>query len=261
MTLPRHRFKNVKFLFRQNYVEDFFNIHAEDTDEKFEILQFDFLTHLGKFLIKIGMDHDIAPNIAESLFRTMTHRKVHYHTPIRTLAIFQFSDRIAKAAKIKRTLENWEELAIWFHNAIYYPNFSSNATASARLMESYLAGTNVNKTDLKRSISAVKVLGSPLEKDVSPEHCYIMDLSLSNYCLPEKTYRTCANLLTKEYSPYFSKENFIKKRIEFLSALSCKDKIFHTPYFSCFEEAVRKRILVEIESLLSDLKVKNEIKS
>lgn len=93
----------------------------------------EFKSRFWETMAVYQIDDVIVERVGDLLFESMSSSQLKYHTPAHILTIFDF----AKNAKVELTFE--EELAIWFHDAIYFLNQKpgDNESASARFFGSF----------------------------------------------------------------------------------------------------------------------------
>lgn len=227
--------------FGLQYFDEFFDIHTASSQQNYYIEE-NFIEGLIECLRYNDIALDIANHISFSVYSMMTHCYVRYHTPVLVLAMHQVADFF----EIKR--EPFQNLTIWFQHSIYYPNFPDNAIASCRFMESVLAGTNINKYQLKEAIKCIKNSSNPFNK-INPNYDLTIDLNLINFMMPINTFKIAMKLYEKEYKSALGELKYLKQRIIFFKSLLQLRRIYKTPRFKEFEEETRDKITLELQIL------------
>lgn len=217
-------------------------------------IEHDFIGNLWLFLEKrMKVNRTIAYSVANCLFQRMSDSSLHYHTPVHILSIFQF----AKEHSIK--LEIWEELAIWFHDAIYIPGAYQcvNESQSAAFMRALMPGGHDPTIKIINNAHSAILLTSQYEReDFTDEEelaSKVMDLDLCPFAFAEPSFLIVNNCIDKELSPVV--DDFQSKRKEFLRKMLSKKSIYRTPLFS---QDLEKRARKNLSTLLHDLNLRRE---
>jgi predicted metal-dependent HD superfamily phosphohydrolase len=172
-------------------------------------------------------------SVSHTLFASMVHDKVHYHTPVHVLYLLAF------AQENKVELQNWEKLAIFFHDAIYRPGakINNNEHSSASLLEVLLNDTGVEREDILDACSAIHQTANHLSDDIKEKYWNVMDLDLSGFAANPSPFNLQNQLIEKEFRQANKKnygytlEQFLTGRIEFLTNLKKRKSLYHTELF------------------------------
>jgi predicted metal-dependent HD superfamily phosphohydrolase len=207
-----------------DYIRDFFDFSGEPGSHKCLQVCGYFKLYCADFLEKYGINYNTADAIANSLLARMSDRRLHYHTPVHVLSMFQY----AKENKIP--LEKHEELAIWFHDAIYIPGAveGQNEYESLAFMRSLL-GSFIDNEELIKAGHIIKATAKHLEIDVDAACHKVMDLDLISFTFPNQQLIT--DCIWKEHSHLCMEEKFHQGRKAFLKKLSDKGFIYRSEPF------------------------------
>jgi len=225
-----------------------FNLRYTDcfdlaTCSKYELTttQNDFINNLSMLLDEFRVPASTAESIAYSLLMRMGDTRLHYHTPVHILGIFQFCQEQAEDAPKLNILQ---ELALWFHDAIYIPDAQHglNECQSADFAISLLKMWLPQDADLevRRHIIATASHTTSLPYPTTDEH--ILDLDIWNFSSSFENFMCMGELIRQEFK-HVSDEDFQKGRLSFMKQMQDKPSIYRTPYFKThYEEAARKNI-------------------
>ena len=235
-----------------NYT-NFFNIHETDKDNVLKT-NYDFNTEFAKFLYEIDCNPYFIRSIYNTVFSSMTSDKVYYHTPVHVLAMLTF----AELNNIK--LENWEKLAIFFHDVIYRPGSKNNEINSIQFMMSLLDGTGVSESIKIQSANAIQATAMHLEQEWDPEFNNLMDLDMAGFSSDKQYYDIQNDCIKKEFCQPDLKnykgssiENFNKGRLSFLTSLKNKKSIYRTELFlNNFEQKAQENLINSIKEFKND---------
>lgn len=223
----------VPYDFNADYCAGFSDL-SDNTESAWLILQQDFRHNLCRLLEALHVPASSAYCITESLFARMTDSALHYHTPIHILSIFQF----VKEKKIR--LAWWEEIALWFHDAIYVPGNGpgANEWASSKFMEAMLCPylSNVKLTQISMAIHHT-ALAYHLSTNVPSKYHLLLDLDLCNYAFPNPGEENSFVALLHEYlSVYKNDETALAKASqEFLSQALISHCLYRTKAMEPFQ--------------------------
>lgn len=221
---------------------EFIDIH--DSKEDYGTILDDFAYKLQNYLVELKIPNSTACVIANCLAERMSDHKLYYHTPVHILSIFDF----AKRNNIE--LEDYEKIAIWFHDAIYdtYKPFGQNELLSADFMKAlltpYLSVELID--DVHRVICET---ANHLDQDTYPPANKVLDLDIFTFCTTPKNLDFITECIFKEFQP-IERTLFNQNRKKFLQSLIKKGYIYRTDLFrEKFESLAMDNITKEIESL------------
>ncbi|RDJ35677.1 MAG: hypothetical protein DWQ19_12735 [Crenarchaeota archaeon] len=234
---------------------NYFDIHKQTAINRYlkAAAHQKFVGLLTEFLeTKLELLFIYANTTAETLWVRMTSPNLYYHTPVHILALLRF------AQQNDINLNPAEELAIWFHDAIYVTNRTDNEINSAKFMESQLLSSStqdiLQRPDLNNIATVAKkhihsTADHLLKEKLSYSSYKIMDLDLSAFSLDREQYTLTTSLIRQEY-PTISDEVFNQGRKEFLIKLLERGPIYRTDKFKNeFEEKASKNIKLDLENL------------
>ena len=202
----------------------------------------DFCGNFSAFL----EEHHILPatafSIATAVFERMADQRLHYHTPVHVLSMFQFVEREFPEEK----LADWEELAIWFHDSVYIPQMDINEELSVLFMRAMVEPAFTN-TKMAEAQFAIETTANHLDGYTNPLYNTVMDLDLASAFLGDMTSRNIA--IRREFD-YLNDEEFNKGRKSFLEKMIGKGFIFRSIEFKDkFEAKAMENLKKELENL------------
>lgn len=232
-----------------NYTH-FFNFHETSKDNIIKT-NYDFNTEFGKLLYDIGCNPYFIRSIYNTVFASMTSDKVYYHTPVHVLSMLSF----AEINKIE--LENWEKLAIFFHDVVYRPGSKNNEINSIQIMLALLDGTDISESLKMQSANAIQATAMHLEEEWEPQFNKLMDLDMSGFCSDSEYFMTQNKCIKKEFcsenlSNYkgVSLNEYTKGRLAFLTKLKNKKSIYRTELFlNNFEQKAQENLINSLREL------------
>jgi predicted metal-dependent HD superfamily phosphohydrolase len=212
--------------------------------------------------------YETAMSIAKAVFARMS--ALYYHTPWHIMQMFKF----AKAWRIE--LEPWEELAIWFHDSVYWPGtgFGYNEDASAELMWALLPplddidgenGMKPTRYDMlvDRAANCIKATAQHLgEPHVM--HYRVLDLDVSSFLATGQMLENINTCLKREMCPKtpngdYDLHKWNEGRVKFLSKLTEKGYVFRNPEFKKFDTQAFANIQAEIKQCQKELDEEHSI--
>jgi len=185
-----------------------------------------FISTCANFLKnKYNVNEDAAYAIAHCLFARMNDARLHYHTPIHVLSLFDFAD------DYQIHLQNHDKLAIWFHDAIYEINSAEcrNETSSVDFMIALLQDY-LDYNDYIKAAYIIEDTTMHLEPLKHNSSDLVLDLDLSNFAYNREMHNVANQAVRKEYSQY-SDQQFATGRLNFLKKFLNKGFIYRTPLF------------------------------
>ncbi len=210
----------------------------------------DYGQNLANLLYEIGCNPYYIESVIMTTIYAGLNRKVVYHSPLHVLSILSF----AQINSI--SLEDWELLTIYYHDAIYRPNSKKNETNSIQFMNSLLSDTGVKKDILTQASFGIQATAMHLDTHVASDCEKLLDLDLHGFSFPYEKYIINSENIHDEYvnsDPAFNgitEQEFVSGRIKFLEALLNKGFIFRTETFKTnWESTAKINISTEIELL------------
>mgnify|MGYP005853964587 CR=1 FL=1 len=209
------------------------------------LLESDFVSALGAILLP-SIGSVAVPSgraVAACLYQRMSDPALHYHTPLHILSMLSF----AQDHGIE--LEPWQELAVWFHDAVYWPAapHGENEHNSAIFMHALLS--SVVKADvLDRAAAAIEATALHDHAEVDPLHHWILDLDLCNFAWDRPNYAAASQNVAREFCSLVGPERYRTGRREFLSTMLSKGTFYRTALFqSRFEAAARANLEQDLQ--------------
>ena len=227
----------VPYDFSTDYCQGFFDL-ADCPAKNFNEARRDFCHNLIMLLRKLHVES--AEPIAECLFTRMSDPILSYHTPIHILAGLQF------ARKNKIPLAWWEEVAFWFHDAVYVPGngVGANEWASSKFMEAML-GPYIKNDKLTKISMMIHYTGSSLATNVPSVYHVLLDLDLCNFLFDNPGEEMALYCVLKEYAPYYGNDDNKTGRacMSVLTSLLSSGAIYRSKIFEPFQEKAIAQIL------------------
>lgn len=183
--------------------------------------------------------------VACSVYARMCDPQLRYHTPLHVLSILSFAERHRIA------LAPWQELAIWFHDAVYRPQAApgENEELSALLARALLTGL-VSRTDMarvERGVRATAMHMQPMGR-VRPDERIVLDLDVCNFAWDRRNFAATGQALADEVIPLVGPQAFRAGRQAFLSRLIGRGFIYRSPRFRAkFESVARANIVTLLD--------------
>jgi predicted metal-dependent HD superfamily phosphohydrolase len=234
-----------------NFYTNFFDLWKYPPPAWTGALHIDFMTwqdvrnifsaRMLKFLSREYKIHSYtAQAIAHAVFDRMSDYRLHYHTPVHVLAIFDF----AKMHDIN--LLPWEELAIWFHDSVYDVNnvFGDNERLSADFMYAMMRPYVKDAYDAN---AAIVQTSCHMEPTCPERYAKVLDLDMCGFAAPRDVQKVITECIRKEYDTDLT--TFNQGRKKFLEKLISKGPIYRTAEFAKFEPLAQENIRLDLEEL------------
>ncbi len=221
---------------------DFFDFSTASPRRR-DLTLADFRHNCALLLRDLGVEP--AGQIARQLADKMSSGILHYHTPVHILSIFQW------ARKNAQTLQWWEQLTLWFHDAVYDPGAvaKENENESAVYLETVLAPHLLDRP-LDQVSAAIIVTADHLEANTDPQFDRIMDLDLGSFAWPDPVRAEVAQCIDLEFSGLCGEVEFLTQRKAFLKKLTAKGFIYRSKYFRDKFDALAMRNIEKELALL-----------
>jgi len=226
----------------QDYT-DFFDIQRAEL-ARVEQTRRDFVESLRELLTRLGARRDPAERIALTLWSDMTAEGRRYHTPVHVLGAFGWTQRVGF------DLTDAEELALWFHDAIYDAQAppGQNEVASAKWMRWIVAKAGVPAAFARHAADAIAWTGYHLEEEVPREFQRVMDLDLAGLAAPTDVFRRQSEAVQAEMA-HLSTEQFQRGTIDFFRKLLARKHLYRSRTLASLEPIARQNLEQEIERL------------
>lgn len=222
---------------------NFFNIQLKENTNSFVKLNYDFNVYFGTFLNKINCNPYFIRSICNTVFASMTSDKCYYHNPVHVMNI------LAHAEKLQIKLEDYEVLAILFHDAIYRPMSKTNEVDSINFMFSVLKNTGISESVKHQAATIIQMTSMHLEDDLDPIANTVLDLDMIAFSVEADQFKLVNDLikmeLVNDLERYdgISSDDYTNGRKEFLTKLLNKKSIYRTMFMqSKFETIARNNI-------------------
>lgn len=228
--------------FSQPYAE-FFEIHAAEP-AVVEQTRRDFLTQLGKLLYRLGIGRDRAHQIAGELWSRMSDRDRHYHTPVHVLSMLSCAERAGVELSVA------DELAVWFHDAIYQVGgpHGANEDESAAWMEAMLLTAGADAAVVHEAAEAIRWTAYHTQEQVPAQFHTLLDLDLWGLAADPSTFTRQSVAVRAEMS-HLDDEQYNRATVEFFRRLLQRPQIYRTTTFARFERVARDQVQREINRL------------
>jgi len=261
--------------FGHDYITNFFDFNEESGWRQTTAASYVFQSSLKKLLV---MDFDIHPaaatSIAGSLLHRMSDARLHYHTPVHVLSLFQQLQELQRigVAEIRPHADNpLFHLALWFHDSVYVPGEKKglNEACSARLMASLLRPF-ISTSDLNYVSDLINATADH-DGFVDEQYQFLLDLDICNFAWPEESYNAASEMVMREFTqPYkttlledrllcekhkgklacYTREQFNAGRKHFLQQMLDKPFIYRTkPIRDLWEKRARENLTKSIQEL------------
>lgn len=204
----------------------------------------DFTENLEQFLNGLQVAPTRSAYVAQKLWDRMTEPHRHYHTPLHVLGMF------CCANEMNIELGDVEQLAIWFHDAIYHPPAPAglNEHESAKLLARMTYDLNLPKELIDGAVDAIECTSRYLDEDVPPQFKVIMDLDLSNLSAPPGVFQRTGAAVAREYTGLSQREMLIRN-VAFFTTLLDRPAIYRSSQFADREQIARKQVQSEMDRL------------
>lgn len=223
---------------------------SELSNEQKTLASADYGQILADLLDRLKCNPYYSRSIIMSILWTSMSDKSSYHTPMHVLSILSF------AQQHNIMLEDWEVLAIYFHDAIYRPTSKKNETNSIQYMLALLADTGIPDDVLTLAAFGIRATAFHLDEDVGNDVSKLMDLDMSMFALSTAAFLKLCDGIEQEYRrdvPNFDgcdEITYLTGRMKFLQTLKNKKSVFRTQQFlEMWESVAQENILAAIKAI------------
>jgi predicted metal-dependent HD superfamily phosphohydrolase len=184
--------------------------------------------------------------LQHSIFNYYQESHRAYHNLSHIFNLLQLSEQLDILTK------NAFELAIWYHDMIYQPQFKDNEEQSADLFlkhyNAYFSTSPLITTNEKEWIySTILSTAGHQPRIEHPDTKLFLDADLSILASETDTYETYVKAIREEYNIY-PDELYYQGRKQAISRFLEREKIYFTDVFAPFEHQARQNILLEISN-------------
>lgn len=183
------------------------------------------------------------------------HRK--YHTRRHLTECLYDLDRLKSEGLLSGKDANVMEIALWFHDVVYYPQRTDNELASAMYCAIECDHLNLHPRDAadtaRRLINLTDHRSGILASDFSEPEKLFLDIDLSILSAHPKAFVEYERQIREEYS-FVEESVFRAKRVEILERLGGERFSYHSAAFAHRNEAARlnlKRSIAQLKSTRS----------
>ena len=183
-------------------------------------------------------------DVFNALVSAYSEKVRYYHTIEHLEACLENLDRCAELADHLHEIE----LALWFHDAIYWPLSGENELKSADWAGSFLSKNGASSDQVSRVHKLVMTTQHPSEPG-SKDESILLDIDLAILGADSETYEAFERGVRREYRliPAFI---FRRKRAELLRSFLERPQIYHTePFRSQLEARARENMSNAISRL------------
>ena len=201
----------------------------------------DMFWGLSTLLSDFGFENRIGRAVTRTLLNYMQDTNRVYHTPVHVISMFEWAE------KHDIELTKAQQLAIWFHDAIYVPLRKDCELRSSLFMKA-LVGEAKTKDGIVDHVPVAQciILSTRYHMmDVELLECQklVMDLDLSHFAREEDVFLFTGQLVKEEFVPFVGEEEYEKGRRDFFNRLLSRESIFRTDLFKeKFEAKARENI-------------------
>lgn len=256
----------MNYILEFDYATRYKSVMADDGLRDY-MVHGDFVSNLSQFLHdQYKINKNTATAIAESLYHRMADKSLCYHGPVHVLSIFSF------AIQHGIELEPWQQLALWFHDAVYDPTAESGDNESSSIVfmtallaqyteDGWAATQQSEDGDLQKATNGIEATALHLTpEDICPrifevpavdipKYLLLLDLDICNFAWDEENFMASGQAIAEEFIPIHGEEKYEAGRKDFLKKLKAKGtKNFHSPEFAQFEEIAQRNLTKAIES-------------
>lgn len=201
----------------------------------------------GRFMHHVG-----APPSADGIFRTVLvplynepHRKYHTLEHIEA-CLFMFDTHVPKSVVRRSDIE----LAIWFHDLVYYTTSGTNEEESANLLLHHGKLNRFNATSLENAVKLVLATKKhEFPPNMSEEMGLFLDIDLSILGAKDEVFDKYERAIREEYA-WVPTARFAEGRIAILKSFLDRDWVFATKEFRrLYEGQARSNIKRSIAAL------------
>lgn len=181
--------------------------------------------------------------VAEYLYTNMSKGNLQYHNPVHVMCMLDF------AKKHNIFINQVDELAIWFHDSVYWPQATGgkNEQDSAEFMTSCLH-TIVNHHQLSVAANRILATAKHLEATADSLDTTVLDLDLCSFSFDREIYIQVAGYIQKEFD-YVERTKFLEGRKKFLESLISKGFVYRSEAFQKFEAKAQENIRLDLAEL------------
>jgi len=203
------------------------------------------------------------PNRWSELWQTATHTTPPADSYARLVAMYSEPHRHYHSLRhIEECLSEFDavrhlarepvavELAIWFHDAVYYPHAADNEERSAELASDGLKHSNA-PDDLVNAVQQLVLATKSHDVTLNPDAPLLVDMDLSILGQPPERFWEYEEQIREEYS-WVEQTHFAAKRSEILERFLARRRIYNTAlFFDRFEVQARENLRASIQKLRS----------
>lgn len=215
------------------------------------VIERDFVEGLAGLLCsQLRVQHDTAGAIAQSLYGRMSDASLHYHTHPHPLSMLQFVQELQKKYPNRIALSLIDELAVWFHDAVYLPhghdgeNERDSGDFAVCLLRPFLAQQQCGELS-----DRILATSKHMSIDVEEKHHLILDLDVCSFAWDVPDYNRANDMIAEELSAVHGIGAFIQGRKKFLQAMLAKPSLFRTAFFrETFEQKAQENLQRSLEA-------------
>lgn len=195
-------------------------------------------------LDRLGLPFDTVNYLIERWWWKMTEPGRHYHTPVHIMGMFNTADRH------KIQLDDVQQLAIWFHDAVYDPHApgGENENRSAAWLTRLLSEAQIQHETGDGAADLIRWTAHHTDPNVPAPNAIIMDLDLSGLSSATANFTRQSEAVRAEFR-HLSDRDYARNTIGFFTRLLDRKHIYRTPVFKPFESVAREHLKQEIERL------------
>jgi len=184
-----------------------------------------FVESLEDLLSPNGKTGGNAGVIACHVYSLMSRTGLAYHTALHPLVMLE------SAEVFGIQLCPWQQLAVWFHDAIYIPGVAPGVSEqlSADLLRNLVRGA-----DVEPACDAIVCTGRWMDAKIPnlDEQCAeVMDLDIVSIAWPFKLAKLSDDAVSEELRPFYGNERFAAGRLKFWQTLRDRGFVYRSKRF------------------------------
>lgn len=225
--------------FSRDYA-DFFDIRLADAGGIRQMRR-DAQEQMSGLLTRLGLAGNSADYLIERWWWKMTEPQRHYHSPVHVMGIFDTADRLGV------TLDDVEQLAIWFHDVVNDPvaGPGENENRSAAWLTRLLAEAQVGGPVAERAAELIRWTAHHVDPQVPAGAAMILDLDLSGLGSADASFRRQCDAVRAECG-HLSDETYARGIVGFFRRLLDRAHVYRTASFAALEPIARRHLESEI---------------
>jgi predicted metal-dependent HD superfamily phosphohydrolase len=197
---------------------------------------------------RLGIDSPAWHNEGDKLLRHWARWPRAYHNTQHLRACLYHLDALNQASSDAMAQPDTVALALWFHDAIYWPWKSNNEERSAQWAQRFLTAQNLPESQVQavaQHILATRHQPGPLQGDAR----WVVDIDLAILGQSEAVYRQFERDVRREYR-FVPWARYVAGRSAVLRSFLVREHLYETGHFAQrFEHQARKNLAMALKTL------------